>query len=177
MNYYPLLRVRSWNNGMRCVSPYILKRPFLRGILRYMDKSPVMLKVSWRTALHCTKGLIRFYQSGRLPKVVALFSATNISSYIIELLQLHDTIQIKWNYARIHYIRTIRSHLMIWNDVQNFIFAIRFSSIFLLHGRHSFGKVINKVWYQACDLVRFIQQTHIYILHQTYEYHLSHAVS
>ena len=38
-------------------------------------------------------------QSGRSPKVVALFSATNFSSYIIELFQLHDTIQIKWNYA------------------------------------------------------------------------------
>ena len=24
MNYYPLLRVRSWNNGMRCMSFYIL---------------------------------------------------------------------------------------------------------------------------------------------------------
>ena len=38
-------------------------------------------------------------QSGRSPKVAALFSATNFSSNIIELLQLHDTIQIKWNYA------------------------------------------------------------------------------
>ena len=34
-------------------------------------------------------------QSGRSPKVVALFPATNFSSYIIELFQLHDTIQIK----------------------------------------------------------------------------------
>ena len=33
-------------------------------------------------------------QSGRSPKVVALFSATNFSSYIRELFQLHDTIQI-----------------------------------------------------------------------------------
>ena len=35
-----------------------------------------------------------FQQSGRSPKVVALFSATKFSSYIIELLQLHDKIQI-----------------------------------------------------------------------------------
>ena len=34
-------------------------------------------------------------QLGRSPKVVALFSATKFSSYIIELLQLHDTIQIE----------------------------------------------------------------------------------
>ena len=52
-------------------------------------------------------------QSGRSPKVVALFSATKFSSYIIELLQLHDTIQIEWNYACIHYSIAIRSHLMI----------------------------------------------------------------
>ena len=31
-------------------------------------------------------------QSGRSPKVVALFPTTNFSGYIIELLQLHDTI-------------------------------------------------------------------------------------
>ena len=53
------------------------------------------------------------YQSGRSPKVIALFSATNFSSYITELFQLHDTIQIKWNYARIHYNIAKRSHLMI----------------------------------------------------------------
>ena len=52
-------------------------------------------------------------QSGRSPKVVAFFSATNFSSYIIELLQLHDTIQIEWNYAWIQYNIAIRSHLMI----------------------------------------------------------------
>ena len=57
------------------------------------------------------------HQSGRSPKVVALFSATNFSSYIIKLLQLHDTIQIKWNYAWIHYNIAIRNHLMIEKDV------------------------------------------------------------
>ena len=59
--------------------------------------------------------------------------------------------------------------------MQNFIIATKFSSIFLLHGKHWFGKVINEVWYQVRDLMRFIQQTHIYILHQAYEYHHSHA--
>ena len=38
-------------------------------------------------------------ESGRSPKVVALFSATNFSSNIIELLQLHGTIQMKLDYA------------------------------------------------------------------------------
>ena len=115
------------------------------------------------------------HQSGRSPKVVALFSATNFSSYIIELLQLHNTIQIKWDYAWIHYKIAIRSHWMIEKDVQNFIYATKFSSIFMLRGKHLFGKGINEVWYQACDLMRFIQQTHIYILHSTYDYHLSRA--
>ena len=45
----------------------------------------------------------------------------------------------------------------------------------MLHGKHSFEKEINEMWYQACDLIRFIQQPHIYILHQAYEYNLSHA--
>ena len=52
-------------------------------------------------------------QSGRSPKVVALFSATNFSSYIIELLKLHGAIQIKLNHAWIHYNIAIKSHLMI----------------------------------------------------------------
>ena len=52
-------------------------------------------------------------QSGRSPKVVALFSATNFSSHIIELFQLHDAIQIKLNYACIHNNIAIRSHLKI----------------------------------------------------------------
>ena len=58
-------------------------------------------------------GQFRLYQSGRSPKVVALFSATNFSSYIIKLLQLHDKIQIKWNYAWIHYNIAIRRHLTV----------------------------------------------------------------
>ena len=60
---------------------------------------------------------------------------------------------------------------MMLKDVQNIIFATKFINIFFLHGKQSVGKVINEVWYQACDLMRFIQQTHIYILHQTSDYH------
>ena len=30
MNYYPLFRIRSWNNGMRCMSLYIIMRNFWR---------------------------------------------------------------------------------------------------------------------------------------------------
>ena len=52
-------------------------------------------------------------QSGRSPKVVALFSATNFSRNIIKLLQLHDTIQIEQTFVYIHYNIAIRSYLMI----------------------------------------------------------------
>ena len=74
-----------------------------------------------------------------------------------------------------HYDIAIRSHFMIWKYVWNFIFATKFNRIFLLYGKHSFGKGINEVWNQACDLMRFIQQTHIYILQQTHEHYLSHC--
>ena len=46
----------------------------------------------------CSRGP-QYKQSGRSPNVVALFTATNLCSYIIELLQLHDTFKIKFNYA------------------------------------------------------------------------------
>ena len=68
---------------------------------------------AWPQHDTCWLYLPHSHQSGRSPKVVALFSATNFSGYIIELLQLRDTIKIKWNYAWIHYNKAIRSHLMI----------------------------------------------------------------
>ena len=49
--------------------------------------------VVWRILTHVAR--VHRKQSGRSLKVVAPFSATNFSSYIIELLQLHDAIQIK----------------------------------------------------------------------------------
>ena len=58
-------------------------------------------------------GLCYADQSGRSPEVVAPFSATNFSSFIIKSLQLHDATQIKYNYAWIHYDKAIRSRLMI----------------------------------------------------------------
>ena len=58
-----------------------------------------------------------------------------------------------------------------------FNLGTKFSSIFLLPGKHLFGKLLNEVWYQAYDLMKFIRQTHIYILQHTHEYRLSHAAS
>ena len=95
-----------------------LKKPDLGIIFApKQEKTPVfghfvtkLPRVSHQSCLHAHWGTSK--QSGRSPKVVALFSATNFSSNIIELLQLHDTIQIKWNYAYIHYYIAIRSYLM-----------------------------------------------------------------
>ena len=46
-------------------------------------------------------------------KQLSFFSATNFSSFIIELCQLHDKIQIKWNYEWINYNIAIGSHSII----------------------------------------------------------------
>ena len=54
MNYYPLFRVRSWNNGMRCMSFYILKiqcllltmsSQFLTIQQKFMNNSQVIMPV------------------------------------------------------------------------------------------------------------------------------------
>ena len=69
-----------------------------------------------------------------ITKSSSIFSATNISSNIIWLLQLHDTIQMKSNCIRIKYNYdniAIRSHIMRYNCVWNLIFATKFSSIYL----------------------------------------------
>ena len=74
----------------------------------FRESLPHLAQIRWLLCIFSIGGdakissfryLTRFenYQSGRSPKVVALFSAINFSSYIIELLQLHDTIQIKRN--------------------------------------------------------------------------------
>ena len=70
----------------------------------------IIIKIYYYSGMVCWGHSL---QSGRSPKVVTLFSATNFISYIIELLQLHDTIQSECNYAWIHYNIAIRSHLMI----------------------------------------------------------------
>ena len=57
-----------------------------------------------------------------ITKCSSTFSATNISSNIIQLLQLHDTIRMKSNYTWINYNHddiAIRSHIMIYNFVWN----------------------------------------------------------
>ena len=53
----------------------------------------------WYQDLGCRTISGKSYQSGRPPKVAALFSATNISSNIVWLLQLHDTIQTKSHFC------------------------------------------------------------------------------
>ena len=65
---------------------------------------------------HLLNGLVDNWQwTDRLPEVVSPFPATNFTIYIIELIQLHDTIdaiQIEWYYAWIYYNIAIRRHLM-----------------------------------------------------------------
>ena len=70
-------------------------------------------------------------------KSSSTFFSTNISSNIVWLLQLHDTIQMKSNFTLINYSHdniAKRSHIMIYNFVWNLVFATKFSSIHLAKG-------------------------------------------
>ena len=67
-----------------------------------------------------------------ITKNSSTFSATNISSNMIWFRQLHDTIKMKSNHIGINYNHNnivIRSHIIIYNSVQNLIFATKFSNI------------------------------------------------
>ena len=69
--------------------------------------------LDWLRLWLAVYGHVGILLARKSPKIVALFSATNFSSYIIKLLKLHDAIQIKWSYAEIHHKIAITSHLMI----------------------------------------------------------------
>ena len=61
-----------------------------------------------------------------ISKSSSTFSAINISSNIVWVLQLHDTIQMKSNYTWINYKHdniAIRSYIMIYNFVWKLIFG------------------------------------------------------
>ena len=47
MNYYPLFRVRSWNNGVRCMSPYILMTQKERLIVKCIADCSCGFKVNF----------------------------------------------------------------------------------------------------------------------------------
>ena len=64
---------------------------------------------------------VTIWQSGRSPTVEALFSATNFNSYIIELLQLHITIQMKWNHAQTHHLSHAASKQIIVEKTNFFV--------------------------------------------------------
>ena len=69
-----------------------------------------------------------------ITKSNSTFSATNISSYIISILKLHDIIQIKSNYTWINYNHeniAMRSHIIINESLWNLVFAAKFSNIYL----------------------------------------------
>ena len=61
MNYYPLFRVRSWNNVMRCMSPYILM--YITWILKIppngFDYRPLVIKQKPKTKLECVRKMPR----------------------------------------------------------------------------------------------------------------------
>ena len=61
-----------------------------------------------------------FNQSGRSPKVVALFLLQTLVAIWYDFFQLHDTIKMKSNHTEINYNHNniaIRNHIMIYNSV------------------------------------------------------------
>ena len=57
---------------------------------------------------------------------------------MVWFFQLLDTIKMKWNHTGINYNHNhiaIRSHIGIYNSVQNFVFDTKFSSIYLAKGQ------------------------------------------
>ena len=90
-------------------------------------------------------------QSGRSPKIVALFSATNFSSYIIELLQLHDTFKLN----KIMHQCTIISPLEVtwwYKDMWKISFLLPNLVAFL---RYTINIHLKK-WLLRCDTKRAI---------------------
>ena len=67
MNYYPLFRVRSWNNGVRCMSFYILKTVFHYTVMSYFKiRWPFNYKwVPWRHSEYMSE--INFASYNRVP--------------------------------------------------------------------------------------------------------------
>ena len=77
-------------------------------------------------------------QSGRSPKVVALFMLQTLVAIWYDFFQLHDTIKNKSNHTGINYDHNniaIRNRIMIYNSVWKIIFATKFSSIYLAKGQ------------------------------------------
>ena len=86
----------------------------------------------WLKLNHVSKKAPRSVRE--IPKSSSIFSATNISTNIVWLLQVHDAIQMKSNYTWInynHYNIAIWSHIMRYNFVWNLNFGTKFSSIYL----------------------------------------------
>ena len=93
----------------------------------------------WSSSHSVCRGCCGPKQSGRSPKVVALFSATNFSSNIVDSIAStawHNSNLIKLCINPLWY-----SHKKLLNDTKVFVkihfFSTKFSSIFLLHGKHS----------------------------------------
>ena len=83
-----------------------------------------------------------------ITKSSSAFSATDISSNILWLIQLRDTIQTKSNNTWINYNHdnvAIRSHIVIYNFVWNFIFGTKFRIIIWQKEKN--------VWFFDCHLL------------------------
>ena len=98
MNYYPLFRVRSWNNGIRCMSLYILMDINLTGINQPNSQIPeytcsISHNAPFRTAM-CTF----LFRNGTLWDMEQVHSGVVKRFYIFVLFQGASGRQTSWLY-------------------------------------------------------------------------------
>ena len=108
-----------------------------------------------------------------ITKSISTFSATNYSSNIVWLFQLHDTIRMKLNYIWITYDHdniTIRSHIMIYNGT-------KFSNIHLAKGEK---RSVFQLWFvnlqranDATHAVCLMQNIDICLLYKSHQIYLT----
>ena len=60
----------------------------------WWHRNPKVVQLKEMLLSYCYFYTLVIHQSGRSPKIVALFSATDFSSYVIDLLPLHNTLQL-----------------------------------------------------------------------------------
>ena len=131
------------NGNLGLVKAYPGGRVMMGLFLYYSKPAISLMYTAYIIWCHASGPLIPFVDSRRLSSVRGItkssstFPATNSSSNMARLLQLHGKIQKKSNYTWILYNHdnmAMRSHVMINNCVWNLIFGTKFSSISLAKG-------------------------------------------
>ena len=105
MNYYPLFRVRSWNNGMRCISFYIL----MGSVIEDKDSKATTNRIDVSFIHVCANELSRHLYL----LVCRLFDAKPLHKSMLLCCQLEPCGKLQWNFIRIRNFLFKKMHLKI----------------------------------------------------------------